>query len=62
MSVYRAKSIISGYDVTGELVVDGLNYYIREDFGYGTSLVLVDQNTIEKVETGGNTNDEDRTR
>ena len=62
MSVYRAKSITSGYDVTGELVADGLNYYIREDFGYGTSLVLVDQNTIEKVETGGNINDEDQTR
>lgn len=46
--LYKAKSF-DGKEVIGEVVNDGLDYYIKEDLGYGTSLVKVFPITIEKI-------------
>ena len=48
---YKAKSISTGKEVTGELAYDGLSCFIIEKYPYGTSTVRVDPNTIEKVES-----------
>lgn len=52
--LYKAKSL-DGKEVIGEVVNDGLDYYIKEDLGYGTSTVKVFPNTIEKVESDADT-------
>ena len=46
--LYKAKSF-DGKEVIGEVVNDGLDYYIKEDLGYGTSTVKVFPITIEKI-------------
>ena len=50
MDTYKAKSIVTGKEVCGELAYDGLSCFIIEKWPYGTSAVRVDPNTIEKVE------------
>ena len=49
MDTYKAKSIVTGKEVRGELAYDGLSCFIIEKYPYGTSTVRVDPNTIEKV-------------
>lgn len=51
MDTYKAKSIVTGKEVRGELAYDGLSCFIIEKYPYGTSTVRVDPNTIEKVES-----------
>lgn len=52
--LYKAKTF-DGKEVKGELAYDGLSFFIIERFPYGTSTVLVDPNTIEKVESDADT-------
>lgn len=47
--VFEGKTIGENKIVKGELIVDGLKYYIRHHIGYGTSTVAVYPNSIRKV-------------
>ena len=55
MDTYKAKSIVTGKEVRGELAYNGLSCFIIEKWPYGTSTVRVDPNTIEKVESDADT-------
>ncbi|MDX8417903.1 hypothetical protein [Absicoccus intestinalis] len=55
MDTYKAKSIVTGKEVRGELAYDGLSCFIIEKYPYGTSTVRVDPNTIEKVGSDADT-------
>lgn len=55
MDIYKAKSIVTGKEVCGELAYDGLSCFIIEKYPYGTSTVRVDPNTIEKVGSDADT-------
>ncbi|MDX8417386.1 hypothetical protein [Absicoccus intestinalis] len=50
---FEGKMIGTNEIVRGELIINGLIYWIRSDLGYGTSTVAVYPDSVRKVDTDG---------